>query len=352
MQIYYAPLEGITGYLYRNLYQEYFGTGIDKYFTPFIVPSGGGYTKHKSMRDILPENNEGMPIVPQLLSNNAEDFLILAEKIKELGYEEVNLNLGCPYRTVVSKGRGSGFLGKKQELKEFLDAIFEDCDGKMDISIKTRIGMQDLGEWEEILELYNRYPMKELIIHPRLQKEFYSGTPHKEAFELALAKSKNPLCYNGDIFTKEDYLDFTKQYPQVDKIMIGRGFLVNPGLYREITGGEPMTKEEFKAFHDRLYKEYRSYMGEDRNTHFKMKELWHYMQYLFVTNKADVSAAVGGADAGKIGEAVGGADMAGSETAWKYIKKIRKSVKAAEYEAAVNGLLRECEIREGATFEG
>ena len=134
--------------------------------------------------------------------------------------------------------------------------------------------------------------------------------------------------------------------------MIGRGFLVNPGLYREITGGEPMTKEEFKAFHDRLYKEYRSYMGEDRNTHFKMKELGHYMQYLFVTNRADVPAAVGGADAGKIGEAVGGADMAGSETAWKYIKKIRKSVKAAEYEAAVNGLLRECEIREGATFEG
>lgn len=332
MQIYYAPLEGITGFLYRNLYHEYFGTGIDKYFTPFIVPTGGGFTKHKSMKDILPEYNVGMPIVPQLLSNNAEDFLVLAKKLRVLGYDEINLNLGCPYRTVVSKGRGSGFLGRKKELDAFLNQVFEGCQGKMDISVKTRIGLQDLAEWDEILTLYNQYPIKELIIHPRLQKQFYSGKPHKEAFELALAKSKNPLCYNGDIFTKEDYLAFTKAYPQVDKVMIGRGFLVNPGLYQEITQGKVMTKEQLKAFHDRIYKEYRVLMGEDKNTLFKMKELWNYMQYLFVTRKFDADEK--------------------NAVAEKYIKKIRKAMKAAEYEATVNGLFRECEIREGASFEG
>ncbi len=340
MQIYYAPLEGITGFLYRNLYHEYFGAGIDKYFTPFIVPTGGGYTKNKSMKDILPEYNEGVPIVPQLLSNNAKDFLILAEKLRELGYKEINLNLGCPYRTVVSKGRGSGFLGRKEELEVFLEQIFEGCQGKMDISIKTRIGLQELEEWDEILTLYNQYPMKELIIHPRLQKEFYTGKPHKEAFELALAKSKNPLCYNGDIFTKEDYLTFTHAYPQVDKIMIGRGFLVNPGLYQEITQDITMTKEQLKEFHDRIYKEYRILMGEDKNTLFKMKELWNYMQYLFVSHKSDV---------GMVAETT--TDTT-NKIAEKYIKKIRKSMKTAEYEAAVNGLFRECDIREGASFEG
>ena len=327
MQIYYAPLEGITGFLYRNLFHEYFGEGIDKYFTPFLVPTGGGYTKNRSMKDILPEYNEGMPVVPQLLSNNAEDFLALSGKIRDFGYEEINLNLGCPYRTVVSKGRGSGFLAKKEELESFLDRIFAGCQDRIAISVKTRIGLESMEEWEEILELYNQYPMKELIIHPRLQKEFYTGKPHMEAFDLALAKSKNPLCYNGDIFTREDYLKFTEHYLTVDKVMIGRGFLTNPGLLSEIRQGKKMTKGELKEFHDRLYKEYRILMGEDKNTLFKMKELWNYMQYLFIGNLQD-------------------------KTAEKYIKKIRKALKATEYEAAVNGLFRECEIREGAGFEG
>lgn len=335
MQIYFAPLEGITGYLYRNIYHEYFGEGIDKYFTPFIVPTGGGFTKNRSMKDVLPEHNQGMPIVPQLLSNNAEDFIALSEKLIEFGYEEVNLNLGCPYRTVVSKGRGSGFLAKTKDLEAFLDRIFAGCDGKIAISIKTRIGLDGAYEWEDLLTLYNQYPLKELIIHPRIQKDFYQNKPNMEAFDKALSESKNPLCYNGDIFTKADYLAFREKYPQVDCIMLGRGLLVNPGLLREIRQDKAMSREELKAFHDRIYREYRILMGEDKNTLFKMKELWNYMQYLFVTR-----------------EFLSGEAEDNNTIALKYIKKIRKAQRAAEYEAAVNGLFGECDIREGASFEG
>ena len=348
MQIYYAPLEGITGFLYRNLFEEYFGEGMDKYFTPFLVPTGGGFTKNRSMKDILPENNEGMPIVPQLLSNNAEDFLILAEKLRAFGYREINLNLGCPYRTVVSKGRGSGFLAddRRERLKEFLTQIFEGCQGKIEVSVKTRIGMESLDEWEEILELYNQFPMKELIIHPRLQKEFYTGKPHMDAFDLAVQKSRHSHCYNGDIFTKKDYEIFMQKYPQTDKVMIGRGFLVNPGLLQEIRQGKKMTVEELKSFHDRLYREYRVLMGEDRNAIFKMKELWNYMQYLFVSkNIFEMQGNVHGVEEWNETEKQ-------NRTALKYIKTIRKTAKAAEYEAAVNGLFRECRIREDASFEG
>lgn len=336
MKIYFAPLEGITGFLYRNIYHEFFGEGMDKYFTPFIVPTGGGFTKNRSMKDVLPENNKGLPIVPQLLSNHAEDFISLSEQLAGFGYEEVNLNLGCPYRTVVSKGRGSGFLAKRKELQAFLDTIFEACNGKIAISIKTRIGLDSSQEWEELLSLYNEYPMKELIIHPRIQKDFYQNTPNMEAFDKALANSKNPLCYNGDIFTKVDYLTFCEKYPQIDCMMIGRGFLTNPGLFYEIKGEAFMTKEKFRAFHDRLYREYRALMGEDKNTLFKMKEFWNYAQYLFVGGQRIADEAW--EEQTKVAE--------------KYMKKIRKSQRAAEYDSAVNGLFYECDIREGVGFEG
>ena len=165
--------------------------------------------------------------------------------------------------------------------------------------------------------------MKELIIHPRIQKDFYKNHPRMEAFDLACKESRNPVCYNGDIFTKKDYLSFCEKYPDTDRIMIGRGFLTNPGLLSEIRDGRGMTKEVFQSFHDRLYEEYRKLMGEDKNTLFKMKEFWNYAQYLF-----------------------------DGTTSSKYIKKIRKAKRGAEYEAAVKELFRECDIREDAGFEG
>ncbi|MGN1180617.1 MAG: tRNA dihydrouridine synthase [Suilimivivens sp.] len=323
MKLYFAPLEGITGYLYRNIYHEFFGEGIDKYFAPFIVPVQAGSGKSRMIRDILPENNEGIFLVPQILSNNAENFIALSEQIAGLGYQEVNLNLGCPYGTVVAKGRGSGMLSDPAALERFLDTVFESLNGKIEISVKTRIGLDSENEWEDLLSVYNRYPMKELIIHPRIQKDFYKNYPRMEAFDLALRESKNPICYNGDIFTKKDYLSFLEKYPNSDRVMIGRGFLTNPGLLWEIRDGKRMPKETFRGFHDRLYSEYRSLMGEDKNTLFKMKEFWNYARYLF-----------------------------DEQACSKYIKKIKKSKNGGEYEAAVKGLFRDCDIREDAGFEG
>lgn len=324
MQIYFAPLEGITGFLYRKIFHEYFGEGMEKYFAPFLVPTGGGFTKHRSVRDVLPEYNQGIPLVPQILSNQPEDFIGLAEILESYGYHEINLNLGCPYQTVVSKGRGAGLLGKPDELNRFLEAVFEGCGGLVDVSVKTRIGMECEEEWEVLLDIYNQFPIKELIVHARTRKEFYKGKPNLKAFELAEEKSGNPLCYNGDIFTKEDYHSFCENYSRMDRMMIGRGFLVNPGLLREIRGKETITKKEMLAFHDRLYQEYLELMQSETNTLYKMKELWNYWQYLFESDEKPVT---------------------------KYMKQIRKAQKGRDYRAAAGELFAACKIKEGARYE-
>lgn len=314
MRFYFAPLEGITGYLYRNAFQEFFGEEVDRYFTPFIATAHEGTVKNRSLKDIMPENNRGIALVPQILGNNAPDFISLSKQLRELGYKEVNLNLGCPYGTVVSKGKGAGFLAKKEELKEFLSEIYSA--GITEISIKTRIGKDSPEEFEELLDLYNQFPVKELIIHPRIQLDFYKNKPNMAVFEQALIKSRNPICYNGDIFTVEDYRKFHEKYPQTDKIMIGRGLLVNPALLRVIQGGKALEKKELKGFHDRLYTDYSKVMG-DKNTLFKMKELWNYFRYLFPEGD-------------------------------KELKKVRKAQRSADYEAAVRELFAVCEIKKNA----
>lgn len=317
MKFYFAPLEGITGYIYRNAFQDFFGGEVDRYFTPFIATAHEGTVKNRSLRDIFPANNKGISLVPQILGNNAQDFISLSKQIRELGYGEVNLNLGCPYGTVVSKGKGAGFLARKEELKAFLSEIYSA--GITEISIKTRIGKDSPEEFEELLELYNQYPVKELIIHPRIQLDFYKNKPNMEVFEKALLKSKNPLCYNGDIFTVADYNNFYEKYSQVDKLMIGRGLLVNPALLREIKGGNAIEKKELKDFHDRLYADYGKVMSGDKNTLFKMKELWNYFRYLFPEGD-------------------------------KQLKKIQKTQRSADYEAAVREVFASCEIKKNAGF--
>ena len=174
MNLYLAPLEGITGHIYRNALHQCFD-GFDKYFIPFISPNQKGHFSTREKKDVMPEHNQGMYAVPQILTNNVEDFLCTAKKLGDYGYKEVNLNLGCPSRTGVTKGRGAGFLDEPQKLDRFLDKVFEECN--LEISIKTRIGMEDPEEFETILPIYNKYPLKELIIHPRVQKEFYKNTP-------------------------------------------------------------------------------------------------------------------------------------------------------------------------------
>ena len=180
MKIYLAPLEGITGYTYRRALYQCFG-GFDKYFIPFILPNQKRTSQHqRKERQLCLRINEGMYAVPQILTKNAEDFIQTAETLQEYGYDEVNLNLGCPSKTVVTKGRGAGFLDRPDELDKFLDEIFSKCD--MKISIKTRLGMDDPEEFEDLLTIYNKYPLEELIVHARVQKDYYKNTPRLETF--------------------------------------------------------------------------------------------------------------------------------------------------------------------------
>lgn len=324
MKFYLAPLEGITGHVYRNALEKFF-PGTDRYFTPFIAPDQNKVLRTKERRDVLPENNCVADLVPQILTNNAEHFLQTARVLQEMGYQEINLNLGCPSGTVVSRKRGSGLLAYPQELDRLLERIFDGTDVK--ISVKTRIGRDDTKDAFLLMEIYQRYPLSELIIHPRTQKDFYRGEPNQQLFgellEALRTREKQddstqksasfPVCYNGNLLTEKDYYNFIKRFPQADAVMLGRGVIANPGLIHQIKSGKPTDKKTLRSFHDEVLEGYREVFGEDKNALFRMKEMWIYMIHLFSSHE-------------------------------KYAKKIRKAQSLAEYGCAVDALFGEQEL--------
>lgn len=287
MQIYLAPMEGITTFVYRNAFIHHYG-GIDKYFTPFLSNRN---LSSKEINEISPEHNKGLVVVPQILTNQAEVFLSIAAGLADYGYREVNLNLGCPSGTVTAKKRGAGFLSIPDTLESFLEEIFEKC--PLEISIKTRIGVKSLDEWAKLLAIYKKFPLKELIVHPRLQEEFYKGTPHMEAFRMTQETLPMlPLCYNGDIVSKASYDTITDKLMPMEKIMLGRGVLANPTLPTTLKTQSPETfpnaddLKRFWAFHDEILEGYRELMSGDQPVLFRMKELWAYMRkYPGLTDK-------------------------------------------------------------------
>ena len=280
VKYYMAPLESVTTWIYRQAHAKIYGR-LDKYFIPFLEPHEKRDFKTRELQEILPEHNKNIYAVPQILTNRSEGFIKLAKALKDWGYEEINLNLGCPSKTVVTKGKGSGFLAKPEELERFLTEIFDSLSGEVKISVKTRIGKEDPEEFPALLKLFNKYPMEELIIHPRVQKDGYGNVPRLELYELAEKQSVNPLCYNGDLYTREQIRNFAERFPGTERLMFGRGFLRDPGLlYNE--GKDPKDIfEKFWAFHDLVYEGYQERNIGDRNVLFKMKELWSYQVYQF-----------------------------------------------------------------------
>lgn len=273
MKFYMAPLEGITTYIYRNIHHTMF-PGMEKYYTPFVSPTSNHDFKSREKKDVIPQHNQGIPLVPQILSNHADEFLYTAERLIEFGYREINLNLGCPSGTVVAKGRGAGFLSDLEGLDRFLGELFEKI--TVPLSIKTRIGRHEPSEFKKILAIYNRYPIHELTIHPRVRDDFYRGKADWDVFEEALEQSTNPICYNGDINSVEDYERFCERFPSVEQVMIGRGLIANPGLVRELQTGQTMTWQERLHFASVLQRAYEEVMPEIPVL-FKMKEIWSYM---------------------------------------------------------------------------
>ncbi len=274
-KIYLAPMEGVTTHIYRRIFNKYY-KGVDKYFTPFLSPNQTKSFQMKELEEIDAEKNAGMVTVPQLLCSNAEHFIWACREVAERGYKEVNFNLGCPSNTVVTKKKGSGFLYYPDELEAFFDAVFKGIkDMDIEVSVKTRLGKHDPKEFERILEIYNRYPIKELTLHPRIQKDFYKGEIRREWLDYAYANSKNPLCINGDIYLRSDIEDNEKRYPDAAAFMLGRGLIARPYLFTD--GDALKDKATFKAFNNELLEAYCERMSGDFSILCKLKELWYYM---------------------------------------------------------------------------
>ena len=323
MKFYLAPMEGITGYIYRQAYNSCFKP-MDRYFTPFLAPKHKSGFSSKELNDILPEHNQGMEVIPQILTSDPEDFLDTAVKLKEYGYTEVNLNLGCPSGTVAAKGKGAGFLKDTEKLARFLGEVSEGMEREnLHFSIKTRVGVESEEEFQTLLGLYNQCPLTELIIHPRVLKDFYKYNVRMNAFKEGFEKSRHSVCYNGDVFRRKDYDRLIKEYPDLDKIMMGRGIMMNPFLMEEIAEGTSqevsgkMTAarkaDRLETFHRLLCDGYAHVMSGDRPVLFKMKELWGFLIHSCPEEE-------------------------------KLMKKIRKAQRLEEYERVVSELF--CRMRE------
>ena len=287
MKIYFAPLEGITNHIFRNTYEKIYGsaqTTIDKYFAPFISPSEQYVMIPKERNDLLPENNTGLYLVPQILTGKSDLFNKALGELIAMGYREVNLNLGCPSGTVCAKGKGAGFLPETDKLKSFLEDIYTYGDNNnIAISIKTRLGFYDADEFYDLVDIFNEFPVSELIIHPRIRGDYYKGEPRYEYYSYALEHSKIPLVYNGNIYSISDYNNVCQKMGQtIDTIMLGRGILSNPSLLAELATKTPtMDYAKFWQLHDTLYHEYQQIMSPDINVLYKMKELWTYWRLSF-----------------------------------------------------------------------
>ena len=307
MEIYFAPMEGLTDSIYRRLHHKYF-PGMDKYYMPFFSPTVHRSLTPREARELPFADTEAFQAVPQILGKNAEDFLWAARQCLDRGYREVNLNLGCPSGTVFSKGKGSGLLRNPESLDRFLEQIY--AAAPLPISLKTRLGVEDPAEFSRLLEIYNRYPVSLLIIHPRVRKDFYKGPVHFDVFQEALSQSKNPVCFNGNLCSTEEIARFSQRFPAVRRVMLGRGLIGDPGML------SPMgtSTGALQAFYDELLDAYTEEFGGARNAMFRLKENWRYLLCRF-------------------------------DNAEKLGKRLRKSTDVTEFKAITHEILQTCPMK-------
>ena len=311
MEYYFAPMEGLTDSVYRHLHHAYF-PGVDKYYMPFFSPTVHRSLTPREARELPFANSEAFQAVPQILCKNPEDFLWAAEQCRDRGYREVNLNLGCPSGTVFSKGKGSGMLRDPDALDRFLEQIY--ASAPLPISLKTRLGVEQPEEFEKLLEIYNRYPVSLLILHPRVRSAFYNGPVHLEMVQMALEQSKNPLCYNGNLNSVSEIQAFSKAFPSIEKVMLGRGLIGDPGMLAP----EGTTAAALEGFYDALLERYMELFGGSRNAMFRLKENWRYLLCRF-----------------------DGAEKLG--------KRLKKATDLSDYRAITQEIIHTCPLRPGLT---
>ncbi|MBR3641497.1 MAG: tRNA-dihydrouridine synthase family protein [Oscillibacter sp.] len=279
----FAPLDGITRLVYRRVWQRRFG-GTDRFFLPFFSPTPQHVMTERDLREMSFSQNAPLPCVPQIMTRNAEDFLWGCEVVREMGYTEANLNLGCPSGTVTAKGKGAGFLADPDALDRFFDTVFSRV--TIPVSVKTRLGVSDAGEFARLLEVFNRYPVACLIVHARVKTEKYRPPIREEGWAEALKDSRNPVCCNGDLRTVGEVRAFEEKFPTAEHVMIGRGLLADPALARKLRGGAAADRAELSAFLDELYDGYVEwYGGQTRTAAQRMREVWFYLIHLFDENE-------------------------------------------------------------------
>ena len=281
MNYYVAPMEGLTDRVWRQAHQKWFGwAGAPaKYYAPFLSPPENRVLIKKKMAELAPEANPGAPVVPQLLAKDGALAAWMVGQLRQLGYTEVNLNFGCPSGTVTAKGKGSGMLRDLDKLDAFLAALFAEAEGPL--TVKTRLGVEKPEEFAAVLEVYDRYPIAELTIHPRVMRQQYRGIADREAFAKALPECRMPVCYNGDLTTVEQLRALEADLPAVQSLMVGRGIIADPALFRQALGGPAATKEELRGYLDDLYHGYTALFGSAGCAISRMKGHWFYLIHRF-----------------------------------------------------------------------
>lgn len=278
LRYYFAPMEGLTDRVYRRIHNRIF-PGVDRYYMPFLSPTIHRALTNREELELPMADSVPFTAIPQVLTKIPEDFLWIAAQCRDRGYPEVNLNLGCPSGTVTAKGKGAGMLADPDGLDRFLNAVFAGT--PLPVSVKTRIGITDPNEFPRLLDVFNRYPIRELIIHPRVRSAFYKGAVNMDAFRYCLENSRNPVCYNGNLCSLSDIEEFSRAFPQVDAVMIGRGLIGDPGMVSP--GGT--TAEKLQLFYDQLLDAYLQEFGGSRNAMFRLKENWRYLLKHFEANE-------------------------------------------------------------------
>ena len=281
-----SPLQGFTDFRFRNAFNSIFG-GIDTFYSPYIRLNGKRIIKPAYQRDILPENNIGLEVIPQIITNDADEFLFVSKYVQELGYKELNWNLGCPYPMVTKCGMGSGLINDSQKINTILNKVHNESD--ITVSMKMRLGYENSEEILEVLPILDNYPLKNIAIHARIGKQLYKGGVNLKEFHECINNTKHKLYYNGDITSVEKFHEMQNLFPTIDHWMIGRGLIADPFLPSMIKNNlttYPENKLElFKELHDTLYQGYGESLSGASHLLLKMYHLWEYFSILFTDSR-------------------------------------------------------------------
>jgi len=304
-----SPLQGFTDFRFRNAFHHYFG-GIDTFYSPYIRLNGKLIVKPAYERDILPKNNSTLHVIPQIMTNDADEFLFVAKYVQDLGYNELNWNLGCPYPMVTNRGMGSGLIKEVDRIDAILEKVHQESD--IVVSMKMRMGYENSEEILETLPILEKYPIKNIAIHARIGKQLYKGGVDLESFQKCLDHAKHKIYYNGDIASVEKFRELQERFPSIDHWMIGRGLIADPFLpqmIKENTTEYPDDRFEiFSKFHDTLYAAFEQSLSGNKHLHIKMLSFWEYFSTSFPESR-------------------------------KVLKKIKKAKNARHYEDAVREIL-------------